>query len=459
MNVPIPVFVLFLFLVAFLFYYRPQLLFFLYPVAVMVLPTFRGMVGMPLYLFDVLAVPMLIIVFRRGGNDAWPRSVFPWPKAIIFLLVVFGTIVPFFRYGLHPEILWIACHAYLALIFLHVGSAFVTSPALKSHATFFLWGIIAALALLAVIATLERGSPAMSALFNGIYYRDLASTTGVFSNDPNGDFRAEMTSQRASAGFGSPNNLGQLVVLAAAWCWFFRGGRVGIVAWALGLLVVFDTISRQALIGALICLLGFGLLRGGRITVQAISGLAIVPVLLPLLFLVPQLDSWTERLGRLQQGADEANVSARLVDGPERLFLLIDQRVDVLALGVGMDVHKLVAKGIDVGILDSGFASNSFLLALYFFGIVGFLTFLAYWLACIWASLQLPRSLVAKAFPLALAGAFLFFVDNAGLVAEASMALFGLVAGSIFAHQGLVMQQRKQLKAGMVYRVREAVDA
>jgi len=459
MNVPIPVFFLFSFLVVFLFYYRPPVLFFLYPVAVMVLPTFRGMVGMPVYLFDALAIPMLIIVFRRGARGAWPRGVFPWPKAIVFLLVVFGTIIPIFRYGFYPEILWIAFHAYLALIFLYVGSAFVTSPDLKSHAAFFTWGIIVALGMLAVIATLERGSPSLSALFNGIYHRDTAADSATLNSDPNGDFHAEMTSERASAGFGSANNLAELVLLAAAWVWFVKGGRLGLIAWAFALLAIFDTVSRQALVGAVVILLGYGLLRGGRVTMQTISGLAITPVVLPLLFLVPQLDSWTERLGRLQNGVDEANVSARLVEGPERLFALIDQRVDVLALGVGMNVHKLAAKGIDVGILDSGFASNAFLLALYFFGIVGFLIFVAYWLACIWASLQLPRSMMAKAFPLAIASAFLFFVDNAGLVTEASMALFGLVAGSIFAHQGLVIQQRRQLKAGVVYPVRQAVDA
>jgi hypothetical protein len=453
MNLPVPIFLAYAFMVLVLFFLQPRAVFFLYPFTLTVLPTFRGMIGMPVYLFDVAAVLILSIVYRRSGRRAWPKSLFPWPTAIVTLLIVFGFFVPAIRYGLHPEIVWIVVHAYLALIFVYVGSAFVADPGLEEYKSAFVWGVLASLAALAVIAVAERGSPAVAGFFNSIYYRDFTNTSmgATLSGSSSGDAGAQLISLRAAAGFGSPNNLGELAVLSAAWVWFARGGRLGALAWFFCTLIVFATVSRQALLGTLLCLVGFGLLRGGRTTWQTLGIFVLIPLLLPIIMQLPQFESWSERLGRLQQGADEANVSARLVDGPERLFALIDRRNDVLLFGVGLDVGKLAAKNIDVDGLDTGFASTAFLLALYYFGVIGFLMYLAYWLSCIWGSLQLPRRIMAKAFPLALSSTFLFFVDNAGLVSEASMACFGLVAGSIFAMQAIAQRERRAIRSVVAF--------
>ena len=448
MNLSIPIFLAFVVLSLSLFLLKPTWVFFLYPVTLCVLPTFRGMVGMPIYLFDVLSVLILFIINRTTRSAGWPKSIFPWPGMLVFLLAIFGIFVPILRYGLLPEIFWIAAHAFLAFVFLRNGAALTTHAELKPHNDALVLGFLAALAALAVISVLERGSPAMSGLFNAIYFRDFSNSFSgaTIGSDNSRDAGAIQISQRAAAGFGSPNNLGELAVLAAAWVWFVKGGKTGIFAWLFSACIIFATVSRQALFAIALCLFGFGMLRGGRTTIQTFGFLVLLPIMLPIVMELPQFDSWTERLGRLSAGTDEANVSARLVDGPERLFSLIDRRSDVLLFGVGMNVQKLAAKGIDVDGLDTGFASNAFLLALYYFGIIGFVVYIAYWLSCVWYSLQLPRKWMAKALPLSITAIFLFFVDNAGLVAEASITCFGLVAGSIFGMQSIVQKERAELR-------------
>jgi hypothetical protein len=140
--------------------------------------------------------------------------------------------------------------------------------------------------------------------------------------------------------------------------------------------------------------------------------------IVPILFLVDP----TALLGRLETlsaGADEANVAARLSDGPQRFWEMLVHDPTLLFTGVGLDIQKLTRFNVDIPTeILYGFVSNGYLLYIYFFGIFGFLIMAAFWLWVVHRGFVTPKSIRPITSGGALALVFIVFADNHAVLSE-----------------------------------------
>tara|TARA_R110002110_G_scaffold54639_4_gene156685 strand:- start:7091 stop:8464 length:1374 start_codon:yes stop_codon:yes gene_type:complete len=430
MNLSLLQFIPFLLLAIGCYLYRPRLLFLILPLAIFVVPTWRLNIVFPLYLYDLVAVLALSEVVRRGALQAWPRTLPPWHYYFLSVFILLGAFLPILRYGAHPEIIWIIVHAGLSYSMVLTGFALLLVPALKPHLKEFLRGISISLVLLAAIAMLERNNLGMVNFFHQIFYPDLDSR---FLQS---DFAKTIFASRVPGPFLNSNAFGAVAVLLGATMLVLTDGRQRALALACVALIIFATVSRQCLIALAviaICALVFRRQSQSR-ALAAIAALLALPIGVSLATVLPYFSSWTERLGRWQGGIlSDSNIVARVINGPERLAALINEYPFVLLTGVGLDIQKLAAKGVDVGALSSGFVSNSFLLALYSFGFIGLVLFISFWAWALIRASRVPASHRHLAIGAVAGSIVLFAADNTPFILEGAIFLNSFLVGAVAA--------------------------
>lgn len=417
-------------LVGYLLARRSAYLLTLWMFLILAFPTTRSMIGpIPIYWYDIAAVASLIVVLAEPGLISAQRGRFLPHRVFITVLFVFGTILPFARYGIHAELVWNFLHATLAIMGFVVGFALVLSRRQALYVKRVLTGFAAGATILLLASIYQRSGPVGSAQILEWYYGDFGGEFIV------GDFQAYLRSTRAAAGMQHPNTLGVAMALTAMVSLVAsirRRGMIRLLSFTIiGLCIVtlFLSASRQALLGFMIFVTFAGLLTA---SVRARNSVLVFGLVGSFVLVATGGGGMLERLSGLFGAQLDANVAARIIDGPERLMDTLSHDPSVLLIGVGHDVTKLARLGAEVGDLDQGFISNGYLLSLYYYGFIGFFLISMTWL------LTVRRSWMAKGparpplIGASLSLAFFFFADNHVLLAEELMTLIFLMTGLIY---------------------------
>ena len=264
--------------------------------------------------------------------------------------------------------------------------------------------------------------------FNGIFYRDLSATFTTESY-------ALIWSYRTQGPFLNPTTLALFNLFFASYLLLrskdlkYYWTYIGVIC--AGISIV-SSVSRQAMLvaglAALVYLFMAPLKQGFR---NLSVGIALA------LILVASTgggDIVSERFSRVtENGIYEDNVAARLIEGPQRLYDLFISKPELILTGVGLDVEKIAERGVNVDGNEAGFVSNSFLLALYYTGIFGFIAYVSMWFWAFRMAWTSPTSVRPLLVAFMFAGIFLTFTDNTIFKFEAitAWALFmvGVVAG------------------------------
>lgn len=408
---------------------RPNYLYFIWALVLLVFPTTRTLVaGAPLYWFDVVTLALLSSLYAYHGFRFWSPHVPKWHWWFIGVGFVFGVLIPVLYYRTAVlEITWTWGHTSLAWMAFLLGFVPYITRRGESYQTALGMGILASIFILATEAALQFGNAEVSVALNKFYFRDHVS-----GNPVNDLFVKEYFTTRVNGPHGDPNTFGgKAVIMAIACAWLLRrhakkymyAGFVG------AMVIVLATVSRQCLLAALV--------GGSIILLFSRSGLRARALFVAGIGAVVASAAgfsggWSERLGRFEGGVSEdIGWIARLVLGPERLLNAIAEHPTIIITGVGLDVHKLVANGVDVGNLSYGFVSNGFLLPFFFLGISGFLLTLIFWSWVMRAAAGLPRTLRATGLGSVAAMMLLIFADNYSFLNETVVAMLFLVAGVI----------------------------
>jgi hypothetical protein len=157
-------------------------------------------------------------------------------------------------------------------------------------------------------------------------------------------------------------------------------------------------------------------------------------------------DVWGERLGRWSNGVmEDDNVLARVVEGPLRLVNFFNIHPGSLLFGAGPDPEKLMAKTQQAASFESGFVSNSFLLALYYMGVVGLLCYAWFWWKVFRSSLTAPSNMRNAFVGTAVVCGILIAADNYAMMFEAAATILNLIAGLILSERILDAREPRLL--------------
>lgn len=442
MNLPLPLFGMLTTLLLLLAWRRPQGLFLLWPVVLLLFPSTRtNLGGAPVYWYDAVSIAILCRLYLSTDLSPWPATVPRWHWWFVASGVIFGTLVPLARYGPSLEMGWIFAHAALAWMAFAIGIALSRAANAASYRAAMLAGLLLALAGSAALALLQFGNEAMAARINQFYFHDMQGHLVLLE-----DVGARISASRVNGPHGDPNTFGGTTALVCAVVLLLlpdRLRRLAPVIIGLAALVVGATVSRQVLVAAVFAFAAAFLLGSGRMRVRIVGAMSAL-VVLGLLSGVAA--SWAERLSRWQGGVgQDVNVVGRIVIGPQRLLAVIGADPTVLVTGVGLDVQKLVKKAADkksdVGMYQLGFVSNSFLLPLYYLGITGFVLTLLFWFWTLRRALTAgsARALHTGAVVLAM---LLIASDNYAFIVEVSVAMLFLLAALVGGRHPVEMPAR-----------------
>lgn len=441
MNLSLPLMLAFLTSLLVIGRWRPQYLFFIWAVILLLLPTTRTLIGgAPIYWFDIAAIVLLGAIYSHHGLWRWPRRVPKWHLWFIGVGLVLGTLVPVLVYRTAVlEMAWTWAHTSLAWMAFVIGFAPYISRKGADYQTALGMGILTAIVIAAVGAALQFGNADVSAAMNKFYFSD--HTSGKQLRDI---YIKEYFTSRVNGPHGDPNTFGgKAVIMAIACAWLLRNKpRTWVYAGLIGAaVIILATVSRQCLMAAALGGMVILLLSRSRVRAQA---MVIAGVCAVVASVAGFSTNWSERLGRFEGGVEEdIGWVARLVLGPERLMQAIAENPRILVTGVGLDVNKLVEKGVDLAGLDFGFVSNGFLLPLFYLGVLGFFITLAFWIWVARAAAGLPGTLRATGLGSVAALMVLIAADNYAFLNETVVAMLflvgGVLAGERFGRRGAAM--------------------
>ena len=422
---------------------RPALLFFLWPIVLLVLPTVRTLLaGAPIYWFDVVTLILLGRLYWGRELTNWPAQLPVWHWWFVCVALLFGTLVPLVRYGAGAEMLWIFGHAALAWMAFPVGVALTIAPRARQYRGALTVGLVFSLAMLAVVAVLQFGNETMAHAVNSFFYRDMEGH--LLRAEEGGG--AVLSASRANGPFGDPNTFGGTTAIACAICLLLGRSvksRLALAAVVSAAIVVGATVSRQVLVAAAIGMLVALALGSGAVRLRVIGTMVVV---LTTALVGGVAERWGARLAKWEGGVtQDENVIGRIVYGPQRLIALISYDPSVLLVGAGLDVQKLVKKSgessEELALYNTGGVSNGFLLPLYYMGIAGFAVTLAFWISALRRALAQPRAQRALATACVVGAMALIFSDNYASAVEASVAMLSLlgaiVAGRLVPEAGV----------------------
>lgn len=432
MNIPLPLFGLFMLVLLVLALRAPRYLLLIWPITLLVGQTTRTLIGpAPFYWYDATALVILARLYLSGDLNTWPHAVPRWHWWFVAAAFLFGTLVPIGRYGLSKEMFWILAHSSLAWMAFAIGLGLYLSPRGAEYRRQLGFGLLGALTITAGIALLQFGDETMAIAVNRFFNRDLTGSLLLMD-----DFAGQYNSSRVNGPWGGPNEFGGTTAIAAAiglLLFAEISKKLCYACLALAAVVVATTVSRQVLVAAAIGAIAGMLVGSGRGRARIIGALALV---LLAGVATGAYQNWSERLARWEGGIDkDTNVMGRLVVGPQRLIKLIEVDPSVVVVGVGLDVQKLTRKVQDkeqeVGIYRYGFASNSFLLPLYYLGITGFVLTIAFWGWVLRRAWLLTGDSRALAVGVATTAIFLVAADNYAFMFEVTVTMLFLLGATI----------------------------
>lgn len=440
MNISLPLFGVFGAVVLLLAQRAPKHLFFFWPILLLVFPTTRTMVGpAPIYWYDVVIVALLYAMYlNRAHRIRWPKGLARWHWWFIGTAFVGGLVVPTIRYGFSAEMVWILGHASLSWMAFPLGIALFTSARAEQNRQNFLQGLLVSLGATAGVALLQFGDPAMAARINSFYFGDVEGSIRL------AEFAAYQSASRVSGPYGGPNGFGGITAVVCAVALLLYHGhakRLPYVVGTLGTIVIAATVSRQVLAAAIFAAGAalFYMRIKGKIKLVAIAAMILTGALVS-----GVATNWSERLNRVEGGIEEdMNIYGRLVIGPTRMWEVIERDPTVLLFGVGLDVQKLVTKGgrgEDVGFYKAGFVSNSFLLPLYYLGIVGFAVMIVFWTRLLQRATRLPRDIRPLGIGCTIGAMILIASDNWAFLKEPGVCMLFVFGGCVYGilHQAIM---------------------
>jgi len=206
--------------------------------------------------------------------------------------------------------------------------------------------------------------------------------------------------------------------------------------------VALTSVTRLVLVAGVAGAIVFLLLSSHRQRLKAFAILSIAG-LVGAIFLGSYFsDVWSTRLGRWSHGVmEDDNVSARAIDGPTRLVNFFTAYPETLILGAGPDPEKLESKTQQESNFESGFVSNSFLLALYYMGAVGFLCYGWFWWKVFKSSLKAPGNMRSAFAGAAVVCGIIIAADNYAMMFEAAATTLNLIAGLLLSESILHGQE------------------
>jgi hypothetical protein len=432
MNLPLPIAIALLLVLAVVALRAPRYLYALWPFALLAIPSVRIMVGpAPVYIYDAVTMILLAQLLASRELRRWPRGIPRWHRWFIGVGLVFGTITPAIRYGFAPEMLWILGHVALAWMAFCIGFMLYVSREGEARRTLLAYGISAAIVYGAVVGALQFGDPAMAERINAFHFRDMPDHLVRLE-----ELGGHLSSSRVNGPHGDPNTFGGTTAIAGGICLLLLAGRKTgfvLVILALAAFTIALTVSRQVLVATVVALVVAGALArlahqfrlAGVIAIVAVAALGS-----------GALANWGERLGRWEGGVgQDLNVVGRVIIGPQRLIDVISREPSVLLTGVGLDVQKLVRRAKDkqeeVGDLAHGSVSNSFLIPLYFLGIAGFTLTAAFWFWVVRRAWGKPRSSRPLDMGVVTLAVLLIASDNYAFIVETTVAALFLLAAIV----------------------------
>ncbi|HEY6815831.1 MAG TPA: hypothetical protein VI168_09860 [Croceibacterium sp.] len=409
---------------------RPGL-FAMWPITFIVFPTARLYYGFPLYLYDIVSV-LLLLEYRRDLLALrWGWNCLPWHYVFFALIAVSGVAWPLVVFSPNPQIAWIAFHTSLAMAAFGLSAMMFADPRKVRERAMLGYGLAASIIVMGLIGALQFGSPANAGQIASFFFRDFGDETFV-----NTDFYAEIAAERAAGPYGSANILGVVAVLGAmAASIVVRNRALLLVTFAAAAIALLSSVSRQAVIGLLLMGPVYFLMTRSRERFWAVLlSLTMLPLLAAAFMASDYVTPLFERFGRWEGGIEnDANFVARYVAGPERLAEAISEFPSILLFGTGPDIGKLVAAGVDTHGREFGFASVSYLLFLFQYGILGLVAGVSMHIQAMNQLKLVPDAIRARVAAMIAAVVVFYLTDNMPNISETVTILcllpIGLCAG------------------------------
>ncbi|MDF7774416.1 hypothetical protein P1X14_04085 [Sphingomonas sp. AOB5] len=391
-------------------------LFLLWPILVLIFPTARLFFGFPLYLYDFIVALMLFEYRREYFSLRWGGGRTPWHYVFFVLIVVSGIAWPLVAMPVNVQTIWVAAHALLTFSTIGlVALVFADSNKVRER-KYLGYGLIACVVALGVIGLLQFGSPASAGRVAQFFYRDFGADAFL-----NSKFYAQIAAQRAAGPYGSPNILGVVAVIAAIAVTLLVRSRVLIlITFGAASIAILSSVSRQAMIGAIVAAVAYFILSRGRSRLNAsVVAIAAAPLLVVAFLASDYSTTVLERFSRWDQGIQQDdNFTARYVDGPARLAETIGRYPSILLLGTGPDIGKLASSGVPTDGREYGFVSISYVLFLFQYGVIGLIAGIAMHIQG-WRNLRYVPVSVRARLAAMLAAVYAFYLaDNAPNVSE-----------------------------------------
>jgi hypothetical protein len=387
--------------------------------------------GAPFYWYDAAGVTILARLYLYREIVHWPAAIPKWHWWFIGAALLFGTLVPIARYGFSPEMLWILGHASVAWMAFPIGLALYIAPGAETYRRSLGYGLVVSLAVTAVIAALEFGNEGRAAALNVFFFRDMQGQVAMIE-----DVGAALSAARVNGPHGDPNTFGGTTAIVCAMCLLLFGQQKKWLTWVavgLSVVVIAGTVSRQVLVAAAVGGLAVMALGSARARMHVI----IAAALLGFIGVASGVAThWGHRLSKWEGGVQQdVNVVGRVIIGPMRTIALINEDPSVLVVGAGLDLQKLAKKATnkteEIGIYGRGFASNSFLLPLYYMGISGFVVTLWFWIWALRKALAMPTSTRALDVACVITTMILIASDNYASVVKVTVAMLFLFAAIV----------------------------
>lgn len=402
-------------------------LFLLWPVAVIVFPTARLYLGFPLYLYDIIVALMLIEYRHELLALRWNWKRIPWHYVFIVLILISGIAWPLVVMPVNAQAVWVVAHALLAFSGFGLTALIFYDTGRVRERLWLGYGIAASVLVIGAIGLIQFGSPSSAGQVAAFFYRDFAQDAFIHSK-----FYAEIAARRAAGQFGSANTLGTVVVLGAlAASLLVRQRMILLAVFGAGVIALLSSVSRQAMIGAILAGIIYFIVSRGREKLGAgVIAVAAAPLLVVAFLASDYSTTVLERFGRWDQGiSQDDNFAARYVDGPARLAATIGKFPSILLFGTGPDIPKLAAGGVYTGGREVGFVSISYLLFLFQYGVFGLIAGIAMHLEAIRNLKFVPPGMRARTAALLTAVFTFYLADNGPNVSETVTMLCLLAIG------------------------------
>lgn len=387
------------------------------------LPSIHNRLGLSLYWCDIAAAA---VIFRYV---IWDRSKRGFPVldrwyvglGLAFAVGILGTIV---RFGHFLEPGYLTMRSVLAL-----APLLVMPRALQDEDTFdqIFKAAVAAGLFIGLLAVLQSWSTELalqteSLLYSG--YGDSAARVHRYNQVVYGGQLRVFGNQGASTAFGGAAALTAvfLVVLGRT-----RTERRWITA-AIGscVLAAALTYSRHSMLALVVFVAMLALMRPSRV----LSGVVVLGLVIGLVAIFTSLDLWIERLAR--GGLEDRNVQSRLIRGPLELVARVDGDPSVLLYGAGLGMAWFLSE-YQLAEARFGFASNTFLLYLFYCGVPAFLAYLAFFAHTSLHALSTGAKHRGILFASVFAAALVIASDNYGFFKYSVPFLWSTIAALTFA--------------------------